>query len=84
MSRKKQINKEICITLLLYLFYFIWWYYFAYVYTDSENVKKFKYILGIPEWFFYSCILGLIVINILTFLAIKIFFKEIDLEEKNK
>ena len=28
----KQINKEVLITIGLYLFYFVWWYYFAYEY----------------------------------------------------
>ena len=26
----KQINKEVLITIVLYLIYFIWWYYLAY------------------------------------------------------
>ena len=52
MKKEKQINKEALITVVLYLFYFVWWYYFAYVYKDSENVAEFKYILGLPEWFF--------------------------------
>ena len=49
----KQINKEVLITIVLYLIYFIWWYYFAYEYS-SDNVEEYKYILGLPEWFFYS------------------------------
>ncbi|MFR4520453.1 MAG: YhdT family protein [Fusobacterium sp.] len=82
MKRGKQINKEALVTVVLYLFYFVWWYYFAYIYKDSENVAEFKYILGLPEWFFYSCVLGLVVINILVFLAVKIFFKDMDLDEQ--
>lgn len=81
MKKEKQINKEALITVILYLFYFAWWYYFAYIYKDSENVKEFKYILGLPEWFFYSCVLGLVVINILVFLVVKIFFKDMDLDK---
>ena len=82
MKRGKQINKEALVTVVLYLFYFVWWYYFAYIYKDSEYVAEFKYILGLPEWFFYSCVLGLVVINILVFLAVKIFFKDMDLDEQ--
>lgn len=81
MKKEKQINKEAIVTVALYLFYFIWWYYFAYLYIDSENVKEFKYILGLPEWFFYSCVLGLVVINVLVFLVVKIFFKDMDLDQ---
>ena len=80
-KRKNQINREIIITSVLYGFYFIWWYYFAYIYKDSENVKEFKYIFGLPEWFFYSCVLGLVIINILVFLIVKIFFKDMDLDK---
>lgn len=81
MKRGKQINKEATITIILYLIYFCWWYFFAYIYKDSEDVANFKYIFGLPEWFFYSCVLGLIVINILVFLAVKFFFKDMDLEK---
>lgn len=81
-SRKKQINKEVLVTLVLYFFYFLWWYYFAYIFKNSDDVKNFKYILGLPEWFFYSCVLGLVVVNILVFILVKIFFKNISLEEE--
>ncbi len=81
MKKEKQINKEAIVTVALYLFYFIWWYYFAYLYIDSENVKEFKYILGLPEWFFYSCVLGLVIINVLVLLVVKIFFKDMDLDQ---
>lgn len=84
MSRRRQIMKEIILTILLYIFYFVWWYYFAYIYTDSENVANFKYILGLPEWFFFSCVLGLFVINFLVFIVVNLFFKEIDFEGDNK
>lgn len=82
--RGKQINKEVIITLLLYFFYFCWWYYFAYMHTDSEDVENFKYILGLPEWFFYSCVVGLVLINILVFIAVTFFFKDVSLEEEKK
>ena len=60
----KQINKEVLITIGLYLLYFVWWYYFAYEYS-SDNVEEYKYILGLPEWFFYSCVVGWILVNVL-------------------
>lgn len=80
-DRKKQINKEVVVTLVMYFFYFCWWYYFAYMFKDSEDVANFKYILGLPEWFFYSCVVGLVIVNILVFVLVKIFFKEVSLEE---
>lgn len=74
---KKQVKKEAIITLILYFIYFLWWYYFAYVAFEG---KEQEYILGLPEWFFYSCILGLIFINILVYVCIKLFFKDIPFE----
>ena len=81
-NRKNQINKEIIITIVLYLFYFLWWYYFAYIYGNSSDVEQFKYIFGLPEWFFYSCVVGLVVVNILVFILVKIFFQDVSLEDE--
>lgn len=78
-KRDRQINKEAILTCLLYVFYFAWWYYFAYMYPKGK-----EYIFGLPAWFFYSCVLGLVVINILVFIVIKLFFKEINLESEEK
>lgn len=83
MTNKKihsQINKEALITIFLYAIYFLWWYYFAYIYPP-KNVEDYKYILGMPDWFFYSCVLGLVLINLLVFLVTKFFFKDIDFEK---
>ncbi|MGL4403376.1 MAG: YhdT family protein [Fusobacteriaceae bacterium] len=77
-KRDKQIKKEAKITVLLYCFYFLWWYFFAYY--KSDNPTEYSYILGFPSWFFYSCILGFLVINILVYLAVKFFFKDMDLD----
>ena len=79
----KQINKEVFVTIILYLIYFAWWYYFAYEYS-SDNVEEYKYILGLPEWFFYSCVVGLILVNILVYICIKFFFKDINFDKYNK
>lgn len=76
-NRDKQIKKEAMITAGLYIFYFLWWYIFAY--HKSDNPAEYTYILGLPAWFFYSCVLGLVVINFLVYLAVKFFFKDMDL-----
>lgn len=80
----KQLKKEAIITVILYLIYFVWWYSFAYGLGDVDP-KDYKYILGLPEWFFYSCILGFLMITTLLWISIKLFFKEVDLKmyEKN-
>lgn len=72
----KQLNRESIITCVLYCIYFGWWYYFAYIYKRDSK----EFIFGLPSWFFYSCVLGLVVINILVFMAVKLFFKDVDLD----
>lgn len=76
--KNKQINIEAWLTVLLYLFYFVWWYYFAYKY--GTDATKYNFIFGLPEWFFYSCVLGLVVINLLVLIVVKLFFKNVDLD----
>lgn len=76
----RQINKEAAITLVLYALFFLWWYYFAYIYPPKD-VNQYKYILGLPEWFFYSCVVGLVMINILVYISVKLFFKEVDFDK---
>lgn len=78
-SYRKQLNKEAMLTVGLYLFYFAWWYFFAYYFGEQE-ISSYRYILGLPEWFFYSCVLGLIVINIAVFVVVKFFFRDIPLD----
>lgn len=49
-------NKEGIVALCLAIVHFALWYYFAYIKFDVNNVKSYKYVLGLPEWFFYSSI----------------------------
>jgi len=82
-EKDKQINKEALISLGLYLFFFVWWYGFAYG-LGLKDLKDYSYIWGMPSWFFFSCILGYIVISFATWFVVKRFFVEIPLdEEKN-
>ena len=83
MNIKKQINKEALITIALYLIYFLWWYFWGYI-DEGKNPAEYQFILGLPRWFFFSCVLGLIFINVLVFLAVKFFFKEIDLDGESE
>ena len=77
---KKQLNKEALLTVGLYVLYFAWWYFFAYHFGEKD-VAKYRYILGLPEWFCYSCVLGRIVINALGLIVVKVFFRDIPLDE---
>lgn len=77
---RRQLNKEAALTVGLYVFYFAWWYFFAYYFGEQE-VSAYRYILGLPEWFFYSCVLGLVVINIAVFVVVTCFFKDMPLND---
>lgn len=83
MDVKKQINKEVVITIILYLVYFLWWYFWGYI-DEGKDPSEYQFILGLPRWFFFSCVLGLVFINLLVFLAVKFFFKEIDLDGESE
>lgn len=76
----KSTKKETLIVLGLYLLFFAWWYVTAYGFGDDPS--EYKYIFGFPEWFFYSCIVGYIGISILLWIVIRLFFKDMDLDEK--
>jgi uncharacterized membrane protein YhdT len=78
--RYKIARKEVWIGIGLVIFNFIWWYGFAYG-LGSVPANQYSYIFGFPAWFFYSCILGLIVMSLLVFTVVKFFFKEVPFDE---
>ena len=77
-KRGKQIKKEAIITLIIYLIYFLWWYFFAFY--NIEKPENYTYVLGLPYWFFMSCIVVFFMINILLLFVIKLVFKDMDLD----
>ncbi|WP_096187835.1 YhdT family protein [Evansella halocellulosilytica] len=74
-------NREALAGVALVLFNFIWWYGFAYG-LGSKPVEEYTYILGLPAWFFYSCVVGFIVMAILIVILVNGFFKEVSFEDK--
>ncbi|BCS95829.1 sodium:pantothenate symporter [Desulfoluna limicola] len=78
-----QANKEAIIAVGLSLAYFIWWYATAYGYGDAP-VSEYAYILGFPEWFFYSCIAGFVLFAILAALMVRFLFKEVSLAKSEE
>lgn len=78
-------HKEAKIGVALVLFNFIWWFGFAYG-LGSKDPSQYTYILGLPAWFFYSCVVGFIVMVILVIITVKYFFTEIpfDIEEESE
>ena len=76
-------NKEGIIAIFLAIIHFALWYYFAYVKFDVNNVKSYKYILGLPEWFLYSSVAVSIFIIILVIVCTNLLLNnEIKEEEK--
>lgn len=80
-KRYKVANKEALIGIGLVLFNFVWWYGFAYG-MGSKDPSEYSYVFGLPAWFFYSCVLGFIVMVILIWIVVKLFFTDIPLEEE--
>jgi uncharacterized membrane protein YhdT len=82
-KRYKQANKEALIAIALFVINFIWWYGFAYG-LGSKPVEEYSYVMGLPSWFFYSCVLGLIVFSLATWVMVKYFFKDIPLDDDER
>ncbi|MDD2206368.1 MAG: YhdT family protein [Aminobacterium sp.] len=79
-GRYNQANKEALISLALYGVFFAWWYGTAYG-LGSGDPSSYTYVFGMPSWFFYSCIVGYIGISFLVWGVVRLFFKDISLEE---
>ncbi|WP_080875468.1 YhdT family protein [Oceanobacillus timonensis] len=82
-QRYKTANREAWIGMGLVIFNFIWWYGFAYG-LGSKSPEDYHYIFGFPAWFFFSCILGFIIMMILTVFVVKFFFKDMSLETEEE
>ncbi|GGM27920.1 sodium:pantothenate symporter [Paraliobacillus quinghaiensis] len=74
-------NKEALIGIGLVLFNFIWWISFAYG-LGGNDVSTYTYILGLPAWFFYSCVLSVIMMPLLVWIAVKLFFVDVALDDE--
>ena len=79
---KKIKLKEHVVAGVLVVIHFALWYYFAYVKYSGVGVRNYKYILGFPEWFFYSSIVTSILIIILVIVFSNLLFNEEIKEEE--
>ncbi len=77
--RYKQCNREAKYGIYLGIFNLIWWAVFGYG-LGSKNVENYNYILGFPAWFFWSCLVGAIVIIALTFYMVNVKMKDMPLD----
>lgn len=77
--RFRQCNKEALMGLGLGIINLIWWFGFGYGF-GKKDISKYTYILGLPTWFFMSCIVGGILFSILTVVMINKYFKDMPLD----
>ncbi|WML46355.1 YhdT family protein [Neobacillus sp. PS3-40] len=80
-KRFKIAHREALIGVILVIINFVWWYGFGYG-LGSEKVENYTYVFGLPAWFFYSCILGFIVMLVLVIISVKFFFKEVPFDNE--
>ncbi|KGP71597.1 YhdT family protein [Pontibacillus yanchengensis] len=74
-------NKEALFGVGLAILNFIWWFGFAYG-LGNKDPENYTYILGFPAWFFYSCIIGFVLMASLVIIIVKFFFTEVSLEDE--
>lgn len=80
--RKFKLKEYVAATFLVVL-HFSLWYYFAYIKYRDVKLSDYKYIFGLPEWFFYSAVVVSIVIIILVIIITNILFNDEIKEEEN-
>lgn len=76
----KIAHREALIGCGLAIINIVWWYGFAYG-LGSRPPEEYTYIMGFPSWFFYSCIIGFVLMVILVVLVVKCLLKEVPFDE---
>lgn len=77
-----QIRKEAIASIVLYVSFFIWWYATGYGLAATGTPETYTYVLGLPMWFFLSCIVGYVLFCIASILVVGLVFKDFDLGEE--
>lgn len=77
---EKVANREALIGIGLVLFNFLWWFGFAYG-LGRKDIESYKFIFGFPSWFFYSCIIGFIIMVLLVTWVVKKYFVDLPIIE---
>ncbi|QZY57259.1 YhdT family protein [Crassaminicella profunda] len=78
--RYKQCNKEALMGIGLGILNLIWWYVFGYG-LGSKAPEDYTYIMGLPMWFFMSCIVGAVLFSSLAIIMVSKFFKDMPLDK---
>ena len=81
--RYRIANREALIGVVLVIINFILWYGFAYGF-GAKPVDEYSYVFGLPAWFFYSCILGTVIVLALVIFAVVFLFKEVPFDEEDE
>lgn len=79
--RFKIANREALIGVGLVIFNFIWWFAFAYG-LGSKDPEEYTYVFGMPAWFFYSCVVGFIVMAVLVAVVVSKWFVEVPFDDE--
>ncbi|MCI2062032.1 MAG: YhdT family protein [Eubacteriaceae bacterium] len=79
-ERSRQIRKEAAVSMILYAAFFLWWYFTGYG-LGGGDPKDYTFIMGLPMWFFLSCIVGYVGFCIASVIIVKKVFKNFSLEE---
>ncbi|WP_240189883.1 YhdT family protein [Bacillus sp. P14.5] len=78
--RFKIANREALIGVALAVFNFLWWFAFAYGLGD-ESPENYSYVFGLPAWFFYSCVVGFLIMVVLVIVVVKFWFVDVPFDE---
>ncbi|MDF1509618.1 YhdT family protein [Robertmurraya sp. DFI.2.37] len=81
--RFKIANREAVIGIILVIINFVWWFVFAYG-MGSGPIANYSYVMGLPAWFFYSCVGGFILMVLLVTAVVKFYFKEVSFEDEGR
>lgn len=81
--RFRQANFEALCSVGLALLFFVWWYAFAYG-LGEKDPSQYGWILGFPDWFFYSAVLGPALFCVLACLMVRFLFKPMPLDPHEK
>jgi len=76
--RYKQCNKEAMMGMGLGILNLIWWFVFGYG-LGSKPPEEYTYIMGLPTWFFMSCVVGGVLFTVLAVIMVTKFFKDMPL-----
>lgn len=83
-DKNRQIKKEAIISIILYVCFFLWWYFTGYGIAEGGTPKTYTYVMGLPMWFFLSCVVGYVLFCTASVIVVKVFFKNFELGEETE